>query len=473
LRLGRRGRNPAYGELELFRNLQRWGELPLPEGTDVVEASITLSLESGPPFPLDIAVYAVKKDWNPGYGGIHEDNNSPPKPGEVWWLDARYGELPWSSAGAGHASDTDPDADTGAQPLAIARYEPQHDQQLRFESAALADYIEKRISSGAPILLLVKLLDIYEDSPGSVMEIWSATYGVDVSTRRPTLRLSWRPTQPTQVLSYPIYLEPGRSMTLPAIEASGQRLLVASFTPSTAAESRSYNRDCPLPPHIEFRAENGTDGFQALAVPTQVAAGPVTIRVAAVQTPVELGSQYVAAIRDTWVTTGKAEEQTVTWTFDDPYGETYRLQGQYIGDYTWQVSLPTNSIGRWTYRWSHHLAEKELQSENHSFDVVAREPASVLAGLRILREEIAASGAEPRTYEMLPFELSFMRMQRAAVALLPDLAANPETVDSITAGLKALREQLSGEPVPDTFEPKSITSREGGRAAGSDEQQAQ
>ena len=251
LRLGRRGRNPAFGELELFRNLQRWADLPLPQTATISSARITLSLESGPPYPVEVAVYAVKKDWNPGSGGTHGDNNSPPKQGETWWLDAKYDQQPWSQPGAGHASDEHPNADTGAQPLAIASYLPENrlsenqlsenqlsendlsenNSQLVFSSTALTEYVEARIQSGAPVLLLYKLLDVYEDSPGSVLEIWSANYGVDGSTRRPLLQLTWQPGNAAVTHSYPISLEPGRYIRYADVGVGGQRTLVSSYTP--------------------------------------------------------------------------------------------------------------------------------------------------------------------------------------------------------------------------------------------------
>ena len=85
VRVGRRDHAPRYGELELFRVLYRWGDIELPPRSRVHDARLEIAVESGPPFPVDLFLYEVKKDWNPGQGGVNGDNVSPPARGEVWW----------------------------------------------------------------------------------------------------------------------------------------------------------------------------------------------------------------------------------------------------------------------------------------------------------------------------------------------------------------------------------------------------
>jgi len=459
LRLGRRGKNPAFGEFELFRNLQRWADLPIPRNADILGAKIVLTLESGPPFPIDIAVYAVSKDWNPGNGGTRGDNNSPPKPGEAWWLEAKAGETPWSQAGAGHASDDHPQADTRAQPLAIAHFTPRQDRQLTFSSSALTTYLDEQVKAGEPVRLLYKLLDVNEDSPGSVLEIWSANFGVAGSDRRPSLHIEWQPTSATMNRRFPITLEPGRMIKLPGISVGGKRTLVSSYNPQPNQVDASGQQKCGQQPYIEYRLAQSAGNWTPLYGPMQIDANEIELRVAATGTPVDLGTSFVAEIRDTWITAGKAEEQDVQWHFTSPNGETISTSASYVGDYTWQVSVNANSIGRWRYNWSHALSGNEMRSEDSYFDVIAWDPQHVIAGLQVLRESIETSGVAPRSHEMLRFELSFMRLQRAATALQPDYSVDQSSV--VRVEMRKIRQRLSGKPLPDTFEPKSIRSREG------------
>lgn len=455
LRLGRRGRNPAFGEYELFRNLQRWADLPLPVTVNVLDADIVLSLESGPPFAVDVAVYAVLKDWNPGNGGINGDNNSPPQPGDAWWVDAKYGETPWSRAGAGHASDTDANADTGAQPLAIARYTPQQSQHLVFSSGNLTRYIDARIRAGKPVLLLYKLLDVFEDSPGSVFEIWSANYGIEGATRRPTLNIRWQSTDKVSGNTYPVVLEPGRATEINDIAVGGKRIIATHFLPDPEMVTRNELLGCARLPHLEYRASGSGEHWMPLASPSAIDATSIDVRVSAATRPVPLGEAFVSRIRDTWVTSGKPEDQQVHWEFESPDGRRLNKTSDYIGDYTWRVTLATDAIGRWRYSWRHSLAGHQVESDSYHFDVVAWERDDVADGLKSLREAILASGAAPGTFDMIPFELSFMRLERAAMALAADAATDVD----LRSKIRAVRETMSGKPVPQEFEPEAIKSR--------------
>lgn len=454
LRLGRRGRNPAFGEFELFRNLHRWSNLGLPTGIDIDNASLELFLESGPPFPADVAVYAVHKDWNPGSGGTNRDNNSPPAPGEVWWLEAKAGETRWQRPGVGYASDTDSAADTGGQPLALARYTPGAGLRLTFTSESLAGYVEDRVRSGLPVLLLYKLTDPYEDSIGSVMEIWSANFGTQGSSRRPALSIDWRPAGPMQVQRYDLVLESGRFVNLGQLDTAGARFIVADFE---ADESQAA---CSGTPWIEVRSDDSESSWAPLERVRRLTAPSVVLRAAAVSNPVELGSATTVRLRDTWVPDGSPEEQQVVWTFEAPDGRQIRRSGEYAGDYVWRVELPADMIGRWKYRWRHEFSGKPVQSEQLVYDVVAWSPEVVSRGLELLATEIGRSGATPKSHEMTRFELAFMRLERAAMALPPGDAASPGIPPEIEQSLRDLRELLSGKPVPDQYEAKPIRSRE-------------
>jgi hypothetical protein len=402
-------------------------------------------------------VYAVRKDWNPGNGGVHGDNNSPPEAGDAWWVDAKYGDTPWSRGGAGFASDTDANADTGGQPLAIAHFSPDNSQQLVFSSANLTRYIQTQITSGKPILLLYKLLDVFEDSPGSVMEIWSANFDVHGSARRPTLNIRWRSTDSVSGNTYSIVLEPGRATEIHDIAVGGERIVATRFLPAPGMIASDQSQDCSQRPYLEYRASGSDSGWIPLLSPSAINANTIDLRVAAVSDPVALGESFVNQISNTWVTSGEPADQQVEWEFDSPDGTTIVRTSEYIGDYTWRVSLQTNAIGRWRYRWRHSLAGKQVSSDTHYFDVVAWELDDVADGLKSLYAAIMASGAAPKSYAMLPYELAFMRLERAAMALPADAGTDAD----LRADIRAIRERLSGSPVPEEFQPQAIRSREG------------
>lgn len=454
LRLGRRSRNPGYGEYELFRNLQRWDDIDLPAGAEVVQASLRVSLESGPPYPVDVAVYAVNKDWNPGAGGVKHDNNSPPAPGEVWWREARFGELAWTVPGAGHAADGDATADTPAQPLAISRYSPE-DRHIRFSSAELARYVGERTSRGEPLLFLYKLTDTYEDSIGSVMEIWSANIGIPGSARRPELEIGWQSRQVVTSRDFPILLEAGRYLELAPMPSRPGATIAATWVPGGEADAPA---SCGQPLWIEYR-DAGRD-WRALEGTATTDGTSVQLRVTAASHPAALGSDIELAIRDTWIPVGAPEEHEVRWTVQRPDTRQVEIAADYVGDYTWRLQVPADVPGRWTFQWHHALSGEPVDGERHVVDVVAWNLEQVRGALDALSSAIDASGAKPKSHEMLPFELAFMRLERAAVAELASSPKRDSENDEIFTKIKKLRVQLSGQELPLQFVPESIRSRE-------------
>lgn len=456
LRLGRRARSPAFGEYELFRNLQRWDELALPTNAAIVAAELMLSLESGPPYPVDVAVYAVRKDWDPGGGGVNGDNNSPPAPGEVWWLDAEYGVTPWTSAGAGYASDVDPRADTYGQPLALVRYEPGQ-TNLLFTSASLAHYVEDRVQQSKPLLLLYKLTDPYEDSIGSVFEVWSANVGIAGSDRRPRLTLRWQAPRGTTTIRRRIALEPGRSIVVTDLDGRPGEFLAASF-----ADARDEgNGACGQDAFVEYR--EGDRDWRPLERPSMLTSNEFDLRITAATRPVALGDSIDLELRDTWIPVGSPDEHTVRWSVRRPDGREQQIESTHAGDYTWKLRVPADVPGRWSFRWQHELSGKPSSGEWHTIDVVARELEGVILSLKQLASAIDESGAAPRSRAMLPFELAFMRLERAAAERLAAGASTAAQEDEIRNIIKLLRVSLSGRDVPDAFVPAPIRSREAER----------
>ncbi|MDM7916404.1 MAG: hypothetical protein QUU85_14260, partial [Candidatus Eisenbacteria bacterium] len=191
VRVGRRDGSEAYGEYELFRVVQRWEGIELPPGAIVTRGTLTIGVESSPADSVRLVLYEMKRDYRTGGGGTLGDNVSPPRPGEVWWNDAAFGEEAWALPGAGYASDTDRQADTGAMPLADAVYVPGASRVI-FDSAGLASCATRRIAAGRPLLFLLKVGDVEEDTPGSVVTLYSANEGDSRNVaRRPRLELEW------------------------------------------------------------------------------------------------------------------------------------------------------------------------------------------------------------------------------------------------------------------------------------------
>ncbi len=166
VRLGRVNERSKFGEWELFRFVQRWVDVWLPPQSRVTQARIELTIEEGINQELELFLYDVHKDWNPGNGGVQGDNLSLPARGEVWWNEAGHETRAWGLPGAGFSSDQHPEADTGLTPLARAIYRP-GDPSIVFQGTRLTTYVDERIQLGRPLLFLFKLSDYLEDIPGS------------------------------------------------------------------------------------------------------------------------------------------------------------------------------------------------------------------------------------------------------------------------------------------------------------------
>jgi len=429
VRIGRRGEAPAYGEHELFRVIQRWSGIELPPGAVVDRARLSLVVEKGPAHPVRVVLYAVKNDWNPGNGGIERNSTSPPMPGEVWWNDVGYEERPWGLPGAGFASDTHPEADTDAMPLAETIYRP-GDPVVELSSARLARYATQRIREGLPLLLLLKLADTDEDVPGSVLTVYAGEHGATRDLgRRPRLELEWRSSAETRAEEYAILLEHGRSLTLPRMRGGADASHV--FIEFDAEPGHAD-------PVIEVRGGAGGN-----VTPWQRAGAPIPskwewleVRLTAAADPVVLGEAFTAELRDTWVTTGPPEEQRVIWTFVSPTGVRHDVPAEYVGDNTWKVEFFPDELGRWHYEWSQHFTDEGYRSAVLPFDVLIGSRENALMQVERFAQMLEQWRPEPGSPEHWRWMVRFARIERAAMQL-----ETPETYRS-AAGLR-LRELLN------------------------------
>jgi len=438
VRLGRRGTAPRYGEYELFRDLQRWSGITLPPHATVTHATLTLHVEDGPPHPMRVELYRVKKDWNPGNGGTLENNVSPPKPGEVWWDEAKHGQLAWGLPGVGYAA-SDSGADTDPMPLAEGQYQPDH-PTIVFSSTALARYATERIAHREPLLLLVKLTDVQEDIPGTVIEVFSANQGdTRYTARRPHLELAWEDADEDVTLQDTVALEYGRVLTLRHLPSRPGRWYDASFTSDSGFDV----------PTIEARGgtAHDTSAWTRVSTPFQSTWDWLEVRLLAATDPVVLGQPFTSTIEDTWIRTGPPEEQVVPWVFISPSGALDTVIATYSGRDRWSVTFTPEELGRWRYSWTQNFTETPYHGADGAFDIIPGDEANVLAQLDHFARTLRTADRSDSTRRNR-LMTQFARLERAAMQHL-----TPTTFRSAAGA--ALRQKLDriralwGQPVPD------------------------
>lgn len=452
-------RPPEYGEDELFRALQRWESVDLPPGSRVADARLRLhtqgSLEGG-----DVAVYlyAARRDWNPGSGGVRQDNVSVPASGEVWWGEARHEREPWGLPGAGFAADRHPDADTGLQPVAVARREA-GDGRIEFGGDRLTRHVREKVRSGEPLLFLLKLSDWEEDEPGSVLALCSAEHGTDRAPgRRPRLRLEWTPGRRTDCVREEVFLEYGRSRTLPPMPVGPDRPVWPVFEPASGSGAATLEvRD------VTPDGEPGSGGWRRVASPVRSTTGRIQLRIVAARRPLTLGDVYSAHLSDTWVVSAPPEDQELEWTFVSPSGTTHEVSADYRGDFTWRVRFVPDEIGRWRVRWRHGFAGPVRTGPECAFDVLGGDLENVREEVR----DLARRAAElPRSGERKEREVvRFLRLERAGMRELTADAYRSAPGRHLRADLGRAREALWGRAVPDEFpmESHELRRETGGR----------
>ena len=445
VRLGRTGekqvRSPRYGEQEIFRVIQRWDQILLPAQSRVLSAQLVLTLEEGPARETRIMLYEVKKDWNPGTGGVHENNVSVPKQGEVWWNDVAFGEIAWGLPGVGFASGEHPDADTDAMPLADAVCRP-GDSSVAFSSPRLARYISERIAQGKPLLILLKLSDYQEDIPGTLISFYSGNHGDSRNAaRRPRLVLEWESAAEQDGFAEDVFLEYGRSMTLPAIPAPGSDWIAISFD-----SEPGYAQ-----PLIDARGLDGCalSPWTRASHPFSWSGESIQVRVSAVTDPVVLGQSFVADVKDTWVVTAPPEKQVVGWTFVSPTGLRHVVNAEYRGRFRWTVSFAPDEIGPWQYYWTQNFAERPYRSSVGLFDVVVGGRSSSRSQLWTFAERLEIEGRSSNRDELRRQWVLFSRLQRAAIQLEDPASFAATQGRDLRNLINRVRSLLWGKPIPD------------------------
>ena len=442
VRVGRRDRAARYGEYELFRVLQRWDGIELPESSTVRRAALRIAVESGPESPVRVMLYEVKHDWNPGAGGIRRDHVSPPATGEVWWNDLAYGERPWNLPAVGYASD-DPDGDTAAMPLAEYRYLPGSDA-VHFESDALAQYVTRRVENGLPLLFLVKLADYHEDRPGSRLELWSAEHGDRANpVRRPRLTLDWESGRELRTVRRRVFLEYGRRWAMPRVDVSGASQAAVTLRPDGGS----------TPGTVERRLDSDVDSTKWGTPVGALELGAsrwLDVRVLAARNPVYLGDAFTSELRDSWIRSAAPAEQVVPWVFVAPSGRRREIVATHLGDGGYGIEFRPDEIGPWTYSWSHRFDEATVRSAPGRFDVIGGDLHHVLTALDALEADLGR--IEPERLRELRdgWMIRFMRLERAAMAAATPAEHRGDTGARLRQRLNGVRALLD-EPAPETI----------------------
>jgi hypothetical protein len=447
VRAGRRDSVPKYGEQELFRALYRWGGIELPPGARVQGARFDIAVERGPERELQVLLYAVRKDWNPGEGGVRRDNNSPPSEGEVWWGALAHEREPWGLPGAGFASDTHARADTSAMPLAETRYAPGQ-ERLVFESPELAAYVEDRVGEGRPLLFLLKLDDALEDEFRTLLMLHSGNRDDPWNPeQRPRLSLEWESPAEIASLERRVHLEHGREWAAPVLRAPGAAWVAASFDPDPGHEV----------PTISARIRPGADAdaWRTFALPLPLVTDRFELRLLAARNPVVLGESFRSQIRDSWILTAPPEEQRVVWVFRSPSGESHLREARYAKDYRFEIAFEPDELGRWRYRYECDFAEP-YRSPTGEFDVVAGDRENVRRQLRRLLERIRAANPRSEQEAVARFGRAFWRMERAALQRETPESFRSESGRELFALLTEVREALAQREVPERPEPKAM-----------------
>jgi len=316
-------------------------------------------------------------------------------------------------------------------------------RSFTFESPMLTEYIDRRARENAPLLFLLKAADAHEDTPGSLMNVYSGNHGDSRNVgRRPHLEIEWEASSEASSVSRSIALERGRAVVFPRIPLHEVHRLSASFL----ADSSSFV------PTIQYRTgtDNETGSWHPLSGVVQCEGNWAEVRVLAAQDPIFLGEPFHAEMRDTWIRTAAPEKQKVPWVFVSPSGKQHNLMADYSGDSRWAISFVPNEIGLWRYHWSQNFAEHPYQSELGLFDVLGGDLQSLQEPLEKIAEEAKRSRPDgPAT--LTPLMVRFSRLERAIMADMTADSYRSETGRETMAKLRQVRAAFTGGTVPDSI----------------------
>lgn len=452
VRLGRRSSNSTLGEYEVFRTIQRWEGIRLPPSARTVSAELVFHVSDAPEYPVEILLYRVHRDWNPGEGGVQKDNVSPPAPGEAWWNGPRFGEEAWGLPGAGYASSA-AGADTPATALASTVHQP-GDTLLTFSGAELAAYVEERTREAQPLLFLLKVSDVEEDRRGAQIEILSANYGDSKNqARRPRLSVRWSSPVEEELHRDTMILEHGRTARTGALSVAPGGWLNVGFE---AAGQLAH-------PSIEIRGgstPSDTTEWTAVTGPVENSWSWVEVRTCGLHNPVAIGDPFEFEIRETWVLPEPSEAK-VDVAFVSPSGKRHVRTLAYAGGYHWRSSFVPDEVGPWSYRWAADFTDDPLVSAVGHFDVVGGSPARVKQALEKLTHDLTEVRDTRSEAQLERWRERFVRLERAALALETPGSFSADS-SGVVEAIRRAREVLAGRSIPEDL-PLRVSPSHAGR----------
>lgn len=468
VRAGCEGSKPTRGQYEVMRVLQRWDIRALPSFASVHAARLILVQEdtSGfphrhpPRWPVDFYLHDTRKAWGPGRGGTRGDNQSPPEPGDAWWLEAKAGELRWSEAGSGFASDEDPNADRGGHPLAAARLCGPR-ETLVLTGPRFADHIEGVLRRGGALDLLLKAADMDEAWPGSVKTFYSSEYGDDLTpVRRPRLEIEWSaPAAWSEVR--PFVLEPGSSVTYSladAVREGKTQTLAASITLESDGRCEARAAVLSVDPEVHalgWTPDGGEAGAQGAPVPLEVpvrgAPGPsFQIQLTTAIRPVTAGERVTIRILETWCPDVRSpEELTIHFRFTAPSGRIIELPSRSAGGFEHVGELCPDEMGVWSYAWRTRPDARFPEQVGSGRFSVVRAPGELhVEALRGFTDAALRDGGLPRSLvERRRTHFRLTALLREARATLGAAERGGASTPEGAAAIRALIERI-GEALP-------------------------
>ncbi|MBI4604017.1 MAG: hypothetical protein HY721_18835 [Planctomycetes bacterium] len=369
VRAGCEGSKPQDGRYEVLRILQRWDLGLLPRFARVAGARLVLRQEDTtgfphrhpPRWPVSFYLHDVRKPWGPGRGGERRDNQSEPERGDAWWLEARAGELPWKEPGCGFASDHDPEADCGGEPLAWARLgSPEED--LVFAGSRLARHVEEALASRRTLDFLIRAGHEDELVPGSVRAFFSRELGDDLSPgKRPRLEVDWSAPALWHE-ERPFLLEPGGTTTIEPRPGAAWR------EGAVLAASLELDGDPPLRP-------------ETLVLEPPEAGRPPSVVLTTALNPVPAGEEISIALLETWAPdVARPEDLEVRFAFTAPSGRRTEARAEHAGEHRYVCRFRPDELGVWSYAWRTRPDRRFLEQRGGGWLTVVRGRGGAHAG---------------------------------------------------------------------------------------------
>lgn len=438
-RVGRRANDPAYGEHELFRTIQKWEAITPPSSGILQDIELKISVESGHTSEVIIYLYSVNKTWVPGSGGVLRNNLSVPNKGEVWWLEKSYKEELWALPGVGFASNSHPNADTPATPLAFYHYKP-GEKQISFKSTQLKNYASSQISNKKPLHFLIRLESQTEDTPGIKLQFYSGDYSHEHTKNiRPSIIATWALLNVTNEHVHSLILPQGEKLNFstPIKNTINKQILV---------DFKSTN--CKTPIYIR---ENNGSPWRSLPRNIKLENDDGNFELISGFNPTALNKHFQATIHDTWITSNPPDQQQVFWHFRSPSGNIQTVKSEYKGDYDWKVNFLFDEPGLWHYWWTAEFTDKPYTSNSTKITVYVESIVDVITMLEKLKHEIIQAGITDKDTLHFRSTRKFNALERSLMSMLtPEQYQSPDFKSSRIL-LNSIRELMSGEPIPETI----------------------